>query len=58
MANSVDPDQMPHIVAFDLNMYCFLGSVCLSEYYVPNTEYSDTACSDTECICNNNLHAG
>ena len=32
MANSVDPDQMPHSVAADLGLHCFQRSIC------PNTE--------------------
>ena len=28
MANSVDPDQMPHFAASDLNLHCLLRSVC------------------------------
>ena len=31
MANSVDPDQMPHFAASDLGLLCLLGSAC------PNT---------------------
>ena len=32
MANSVDPDQMPHSVASDLGLHCLLRPVC------PNTK--------------------
>ena len=35
MANSVDPDQMPHNVASDLGLHCLLRPVCpnTKEYY-------------------------
>ena len=35
MANSVDPDQMPHSAASDLGLYCLLWPVCpnTSSYY-------------------------
>ena len=28
MANSVDPDQMPHSMAFDLGLYCLQRPIC------------------------------
>ena len=30
MANSVDPDQMPHFVASDLDLYCLPKDICLN----------------------------
>ena len=35
MANSVDPDQMPHSVASDLGLHCLLRPVCpiTKDYY-------------------------
>ena len=35
MANSVDPDQMPKNVAFDLGLHCLLRTVCpnTTDYY-------------------------
>ena len=30
MANSVDPDQMPHSVASDLGLHCLLRLACLN----------------------------
>ena len=35
MANSIDPDQLPHSVVSDLGLHCLLRTVCLSSqgYY-------------------------
>ena len=30
MANSVDPDQIPHSVASDLGLHCLLSPICPS----------------------------
>ena len=32
MANSVDPDQMPHSAASDLGVHCLLRPVCSNTY--------------------------
>ena len=32
MANSVDPDQMPHTLASDLGLHCLLKPVCPNIY--------------------------
>ena len=32
MANSVDPDQMPHSVASDLGLHCLQTPICPSTY--------------------------
>ena len=32
MADSVDPDQMPHSAASDQGMYCLLVPICLNKY--------------------------
>ena len=42
MANSLDPDQMPHPVASDLGVHCLLRPIC------PNT-YGVTVPVDKRC---------
>ena len=32
MANSVDPDQMPHSVASDLGLHCLQKPICSNTY--------------------------
>ena len=32
VANSVDPDEMPHVVAFHLGLYCLFRPVCPNAY--------------------------
>ena len=32
MTNSVDPDQMPHYAASDLDLHCFQSLICASTW--------------------------
>ena len=54
MANSVDPDEMPHSAASHLGLHCLLRPVCLNTY----GKYSNQSIQPAELFTTHLLDAG